>query len=68
MAYDMYERVGNDLRRLVIPAGEPLPEGATRAEWRKLCTMRRVAPLRESKIKRDGYDEYVTTSMIAEAE
>ena len=69
MAYDLYEkRVGNDLKRLVLPAGEPLPEGATRLEWRKRCTMDHVTPTRETKIKQDGYDEYETTSMIAEAE
>ena len=68
MAYDMYERVGNDLKRLVIPAGTPLPEGAKRIDWRKLCTMDHVTPTRESKIKKHGYDEYETTSMISEPE
>ena len=68
MAYDIYERVGNDLKRLIIPAGEPLPEGTKRFDWRKLCTMTRVAPTRETKIKEHGYDEYETTSMISEPE
>ena len=68
MAYDVYERVGNDLKRLVIPSGEPLPAGEKRLDWRKLCTMKRVPPTRETKIKAHGYDEYETTSMIAEAD
>ena len=68
MAYDLYERVGNDLKRLVVPAGRPLPDGIKRLDWRKLCTMDHVASTRESKIKREGFDEYETTSMISEPE
>ncbi len=66
MAYDFYRHILNDLKHIVVPVGFALPESVKREHWRYFCTMPQVSPTREIKIKKHGYDEYETTSIIPE--